>query len=77
MKCPSNPEDINAECELVFDEEEWDQGDGVWFQSGYTFVYNEDTSYHAPGCKGLTPEQVEEIEKEYNENPPEPYMGLD
>lgn len=71
MKCPNNDE-----CEIVFYEEECDQGDAStpYFQSWTQFIYDADTSYHVPECPPLTEKQIKELEDEYNKDPeyPEP-----
>lgn len=60
MRCPNN-----EECEITFTTETWDQGDGVWFQSGFSYVYDDEQSYHVPDCN-LTDEQINQLEKERN-----------
>ena len=62
MKCPNNDE-----CEIGFTSIDWDNGDPStpYFESGFSFVYDESNSFHVPGCT-LTEKQIEELETEYN-----------
>jgi hypothetical protein len=66
MQCPTG-----NDCDIVFDEEENDSGDGVYFMSWTSYVYNPELSQHAPECPGLTEQQINQLEKERNEEGPD------
>lgn len=71
MKCPTE-----NDCDIVFIQEENDSGDSntPYFMSWTSYIYDEESSIHAPECPGLTQEQIEQIEKEYNEDSSYSYL---
>jgi hypothetical protein len=71
MNCPTG-----NDCDIKFVSETMDRGDGVYFESYIVFFYDDTDSVHAPECPGLTDEQIEQMEDEYNASAPdyEPFL---
>lgn len=65
--CPND----GCDGEIAFEEEQTDNGgDGVWSSGNFSvWFYSEYGSCHTDGCPTLTPEQIETLEKNINDEP--------
>ena len=66
VECPNG---CDGEVVLDIEEDSWDRGDGVYFESGvvYSAQINDEESTHHSECAPLTPEQRTQLEEKVAE----------